>query len=134
MTTITTNANGTYSDCGYGLPVAVTITCAGSSCPSLQSYPDLTCTTDATTTNCNNGVTCPGTPNFQSVFKLLQQGLTVTTNQNLTVTGQDFSGTDTGNGLPVSFSNIGPTPTTSVAGCPIIATTATIAHIPVKST
>src|SRR5215471_2996276 len=97
--THTTTANGTYTDCGYGMPIALTITCGGPSCPALDSYPNLVCTSDATTTNCNNQVTCPKKPNFQSIFQLVQEtNSRVTTNQQLTIDEQSFSGTDDGNG------------------------------------
>lgn len=122
MTTETT-ANGVYSDCGYGLPVGLTVTCAGPSCASLNSdFPYLTCTAGGPTTNCSNGITCPGPVNFQSIFSLLQQGLTVTTNQNLSIAGQPYKGSDPGTGASVTISAIGQPPATSVAGCP--ATTA----------
>ncbi len=109
MTTHTTTANGTYSDCGYGMPVALTITCGGTSCPALNTFPNLVCTSSATTTNCDNQVTCPQQPNFQSVFQLVQQDSTVTSSQSLEIDSQSFSGQDNGNGQ-VSY---GPSPNPS---------------------
>src|SRR5271167_2922302 len=127
MSTTTTNAQGKYSDCGFDQPVAVTVTCGGPSCAGLNSqFPDLTCTSDATTgmSNCNNGVTCPGQVSFSSIFALAQVGSTVKTSQNVTVDGQTFSGVDPGSGGTVSYSTVGTavaTPTNGV--CPAAAST-----------
>lgn len=122
MATYSTTANGTYADCGYGMPVALSITCGGTSCPALDSYPNLVCTTDATTTNCNNKVTCPQKPNFQSVFELLQENnSTVISKQQLSIDDQSFSGTDNGNGQIAYVAN-GQLPSSSTSS-PGVATT-----------
>src|SRR5208282_2902780 len=125
-----TNANGVYMDCGYGMPVAVTLTCGGSSCDSLNAinFPNLTCTTSTTGTQCNNGVTCPGPPNFQSSFVLAQQAgqTTVSSSQNATVDAQGFSGTDPGTGQPFSFTALSPPSGPPVpSGCPAVPAAAT---------
>src|SRR5208282_754184 len=116
-----TNANGVYMDCGHGMPVAVTLTCGGPSCDSLNSvnFPNLTCTTSAAGTQCNNGITCPGTPNFQSAFTLNQQAgqTTVVSTQNATVDAEGFAGTDPGTGQPFSFTALSPA-SPPPSGCP----------------
>jgi len=57
---MTSNANGVYMDCGFGAPVGLTLSCSGPSCPMLDSFPNLVCTTGSSGTNCNNGVSsCP---------------------------------------------------------------------------
>ena len=96
----TTNAFGTLLDCGFGNPVQIMIGCEGPSCIVLSTYPELTCTTDAITTNmqCKNGITCSGPSNFISKFELSQNGIVVTTNQNLTIDGDNFQLTDDGKG------------------------------------
>lgn len=87
-------------DCGYGMPVSITITCNGPSCPSLGSlFPDLQCSSGATTTDCNNGISCPGPVNVMSNFTLFQQGATVSSTQTLNIDGQMFMGSDDGNGV-----------------------------------
>lgn len=95
---LSTSASGVYFDCGYGKPVGVNITCTGSSCPALLTYPDLVCTSDSLTTNCNNQVTsCPDNllPNFQSKFTIFQNADgSVNVDQSLSVDGNQYSGTD----------------------------------------
>jgi hypothetical protein len=101
MSAITSSANGTYIDCGFGMGVALTITCGGPSCQSLQSFPNLQCTTDpsTTTSTCTNGITCAGSTNFKSAFSLAQHtDNTVTSTQNLTIDSETFTGTDDGKG------------------------------------
>ena len=107
MSAITSSANGTYIDCGFGMGVALTITCGGPSCQALQSYPNLQCTTDpsSTTSTCTNGITCAGSTNFKSAFTLAQHtDNTVTSTQNLTIDSETFTGTDDGKG-DVSYSS-----------------------------
>src|SRR5579871_757300 len=98
MTTFTTTANGTYTDCGLGQPVGLTLTCSGPSCNSLASFPNLKCeqnTGDATTTSCSNAITCPSTPNFVSQFQIAQRAdNTLKTSQSLTIDDEGFKGTD----------------------------------------
>jgi hypothetical protein len=109
MSAITSSANGTYIDCGFGMGVALTITCGGPSCQALQSYPNLQCTTDpsTTTSTCTNGITCAGSTNFKSAFTLAQHtDNTVTSTQNLTIDSETFTGTDDGKG-DVSYSSSG---------------------------
>ena len=123
-----TNANGVYMDCGYGMPIAVTLTCGGPSCDSLNSinFPNLTCSPSSGGTQCTNGITCPGTPNFQSAFSLVQQAgqTTVTSTQNATVDAEGFSGTDPGTGQPFSFSALSPS-SPPPSGCPAVPAIAT---------
>jgi hypothetical protein len=100
-----TAAEGTYIDCGYGMPASVLLACNGPSCGSIsESFPSLICTSDATTSNCNNGVTCPGPVNFISKFAITQEAAIVSSQQNLTIDSLDFSGTDSGTGT-VSYGN-----------------------------
>ena len=108
MSAITSSANGTYVDCGLGQGVGLTITCGGSSCGVLSQFPQLACSNDtiSSTTHCNNGVTCPGTPNFKSIFQMQQHpDDTVSTQQDLQIDGQNFQGTDDGHGV-VSYSQV----------------------------
>lgn len=124
------NANGVYMDCGFGMPIGVTLSCGGPSCESLNSvnFPNLTCTTDSSGTHCTNGVTCPGSPNFQSSFALSQQAgqATVATTQNATVDTQGFSGTDPGTGQPFSFTSLNlPGAPPAPSGCPAVPVPAT---------
>jgi hypothetical protein len=123
----TTNANGTYFDCGYGLPVGVNITCTGSSCPALDSYPNLVCTSNSLTTNCNNQVSnCPNNavPDFQSIFNLVQQqNGSADATQDLMIDSHDYEGTDV-NGevsygpIPSTTSTTIPLPPSSIAVVP----------------
>jgi hypothetical protein len=107
MSAITSSANGTYIDCGFGMGVSLTITCGGPSCQALQSYPNLQCNTDpsSTTSTCTNGITCSGSTNFKSAFTLAQHtDNTVTSSQNLTIDSETFTGTDDGKG-DISYSS-----------------------------
>src|SRR2546423_7247861 len=102
MSAITSSANGTYTDCGLGQGVGVAITCGGAACSILSQFPQLTCTHDpvGSSLNCNNGVQCPGQPNFQSIFQMQQHpDNTVTSQQLLQIDGQLFMGTDDGHGV-----------------------------------
>lgn len=111
-----TNAQGTYADCGYGMPVSLILTCNGPSCSSLSSsFPALICTSDATSSNCNNQVTCPGPANFVSNFTITQQGSSLTSQQHLTIDDQDFIGTDNGEG-GISYSSVEGQPEAPPAG------------------
>jgi hypothetical protein len=106
----TTSANGVYMDCGYGMPVSLTINCNGPSCPSLESlFPDLVCSSGATTSNvnCNNGVQCPGPVNFISNFNLFQQGQIVSSTQTLQIDGSSFMGSDNGDGVVSGYGSSG---------------------------
>ena len=116
MSAITSSANGTYTDCGLGQGVGLTITCGGSSCGILSQFPHLQCSNDpiSSSTSCNNGVTCPGTPNFKSIFQMQQHpDNTVSTQQQLEIDGQNFKGTDDGHGV-VAYS--GPTNVPNTSG------------------
>lgn len=115
MSAFTSSANGTYVDCGLGQGVGLTITCGGSSCGVLSQFPQLTCSNDSSsTTHCDNGVTCPGTPNFKSIFQMQQHpDDTVSTQQELQIDGQNFQGADDGLGV-VSYSQ-GDLPGTSTS-------------------
>jgi hypothetical protein len=121
MTTITSSANGTYIDCGLTQGASLTITCGGPSCPSLNSFPNLNCATDpsSTTSTCTNGITCAGSSNFISQFMIIQNSdNTITSSQQLSIDGQGFAGTDNGNG-DVSYSGNGevnnPPPSQSIS-------------------
>ena len=129
MSAITSSANGTYTDCGLGQGVGLTITCGGSSCGILAQFPHLVCSHDpiSSSLNCNNGVTCPGTPNFQSLFQMQQHpDNSVSAQQLLQIDGQKFQGTDDGHGVvnygplmnanPPSGTSIAPAGTTAVGG------------------
>jgi len=108
MSAITSSANGTYVDCGLGQGVDLTITCGGPSCSVLSQFPHLACSNDtvSSTTHCTNGVTCPGTPNFKSIFQMQQHpDDTVSTQQELQIDGQNFEGNDDGHGV-VAYSQV----------------------------
>ena len=112
MTTYTTTANGTYTDCGLGQPVGLTLTCGGPSCEILNSFPNLRCQQDtaSTTTSCSNGVTCPFQPNFVSQFEVAQSAdNTVKTSQDLTIDEEGFTGTDA-DGVVAFTADNGPQP------------------------
>jgi len=96
----------------------LTITCGGSSCGVLSQFPQLTCSNDSSsTTHCDNGVICPGTPNFKSIFQMQQHpDDTVSTQQDLQIDGQNFQGADDGHGV-VSYSQ-GDLPGTSTSSTP----------------
>jgi len=120
MSAITSSANGTYTDCGLGQGVGLVLTCGGPSCGILSQFPHLQCSNDpiSSTTSCTNGVTCPGTPNFKSIFQMQQHpDNSVSTQQLLEIDGQDFDGTDDGHGV-VSYgpTNVATSPTPSATG------------------
>jgi hypothetical protein len=98
MASAVTRSNGTYFDCGYGKPVGVSITCGGSSCPALDTYPNLVCTSNSLTTNCNNQIeNCPNNaqPDFVSLFEIIQQDDgSLVENQALMIAGQQYVGND----------------------------------------
>jgi len=125
----TTTANGVYFDCGYGKPVGVNITCSGPSCPALDSFPNLVCTSNSLTTNCNNKVTsCPenSQPNFRSLFTIVQQADgTLDENQSLTIDGNKYSVSDL-NGQ-VSY---GPNPSTTTTSTSVGATQTIVTTVP----
>lgn len=130
MSAITSSANGTYSDCGVGQGVGLAITCGGAACSILSQFPQLTCSHDpvGSSLNCNNGVQCPGQPNFQSIFQMQQHpDNSVTSQQLLQIDGQMFMGSDNGLGVvnygplmngnpPSSSSSKGPAAGTSAVG------------------
>jgi hypothetical protein len=98
---ISSSANGTYTDCGLGQGVSLTITCGGPSCGILAQFPHLACTNDPSTAalNCNNGVMCPQPVNFLSQFDMQQYlNNTVSAQQLLQIDGQMFAGSDNGQG------------------------------------
>lgn len=82
MSVITSSANGTYTDCGLGQGVGLTLTC-GSSCGISSQFPHLQC---SSTTSCSNSVQCPGTQHPDNTVTGLQ------------IDGQDFQGTNDGHG------------------------------------
>jgi len=121
MTTITTTANGTYTDCGFAQPVGLTLTCSGASCSILSSFPGLSCQQDtaSSTSSCSNGITCPTQPNFVSQFQIAQSSdNTVKSSQSLTIDDEGFSGTDNNGVVAYSALSAGPQPSTAFPGGP----------------
>ena len=53
---------------------------------------------------CDNGITCPGPSDFISKFEVIQDDIKVTTHQELTIDGKNFTGTDDRNGHPIRSS------------------------------
>lgn len=133
-----TRANGVYFDCGYGKPIGVNITCTGSSCPGLLSYPDLVCTSDSLTTNCNNQImSCPDNllPNFQSTFSILQRADgSVNVDLSNTVDGNHYSGTDADGHVSYSTLAAGPSsPSTSTVNQFVLPTSPTSSGVHTRS-
>lgn len=121
MTTITTTANGTYTDCGFAQPVGLTLTCSGASCSILSTFPGLSCQQDTAslTSSCSNGITCPTQPNFVSQFQIAQSSdNTVKSSQSLTIDDEGFSGTDDNGVVAYSAISAGAQPSTAFPGGP----------------
>ena len=117
---MTTSGFGTYVDCGYSESPRITITSEGPASAGLSTYPGLTCTTNATTTNiqCDNRVTCSESSNFKSEFELFKTEERITTKQILTIDGEKFELTDNGAGL-IQFVALGPTTSITPATKPL---------------
>ncbi|MCJ1248042.1 hypothetical protein MMC30_005257 [Trapelia coarctata] len=91
-----TTATGTFTSCGGGQLFSLTYQCTGPSCTNLNGFPNTTCTTDGTTLQCSNGVTCPGSANYTSTFNFLQENVMVTSNQVVKTNCGDFTVTSDG--------------------------------------
>jgi len=120
-------ANGVYQDCGYGRSFSLKVSCDGPSCGAITGFPGLTCTQKASTTECDNGVTCNiassealAATTVVSNFTVQQRAQTadVQSTQNLNINGQQFNVMDMGNGN-VSYTHgneeVTPSGTTTVA-------------------